>query len=98
MARFDVHRLAEDILVLDIQADLLSDFKTRVVAPLLPAKATPRSLERLHPIFEIDGQDFVLATHLIAAVPLRELGSSVASMADRHESIMAAIDMLVAGY
>lgn len=98
MARFDVHRLADGVLVLDIQADLLSDFKTRVVAPSLPAKTTPRSLERLHPIFEIDGQDYVIATHLIAAVPLHELGPVVASLADRHEAIMAAIDMLVTGY
>ncbi len=98
MARFDVHRLADGMLVLDIQADLLSDFKTRVVAPLLLAKTTPRSLERLHPIFEIDRQDYVMATHLIAAVPVRELGPVAASLADRHETIMAAIDMLATGY
>lgn len=98
MARFDVHRLTDGILVLDIQADLLSDFKTRLVAPLLPAKTTPRSLERLHPIFAIERQDYVMATHLIAAVPVRELGPVAASLADRHEAIMAAIDMLVTGY
>ena len=36
MARFDVYRLADGGLVVDLQADLLSDLKTRVVAPLLP--------------------------------------------------------------
>lgn len=98
MARFDVHRLPEGPLVLDIQADLLSDFKTRVVAPLLPAASAPRSLERLHPLFEVDGRDYVMASHLIATVNLRELGPPVASLADRHEIIMTVIDMLVTGY
>lgn len=98
MARFDVHRLTDGVLVLDIQADLLSDFRTRAVVPLLPVKTTPRSLERLHPVFEIDGEDHVMATHLIAAVPVRELGPVAASLGDRHEAILAAIDMLVTGY
>lgn len=98
MARFDVYRLAEGTHVLDVQAELLSDFRTRAVVPLLPARTTPRSLERLHPVFAVGGSDHIMATHLLAAVPLRELGAPVASLADRHEAIMAAIDMLVTGY
>jgi toxin CcdB len=98
MARFDVHRLPEGTLVLDIQADLLSDFRTRVVVPLLPVSMTPRSLERLHPVFEIDGQDHVMASHLAGAVPSAELDPPMTSLADQHEAIMAAIDMLVTGY
>lgn len=97
MARFDVYRLG-GTHVLDIQADLLSDFKTRAVVPLLPARTTPRALERLHPVFAVDGEDYVMATQLIATVPLRELGAPVASLAERHEAIVAAVDMLVTGY
>lgn len=97
MARFDVYRLG-GTYVLDIQADLLSDFKTRAVVPLLPARTTPRALERLHPIFALDGKEYVMATHLIAAVTLRELSAPVVSLADRHETIMSAIDMLTTGY
>ena len=39
-----------------------------------------------------------MATHLIAAVPVRELGPTIASLIQQHEQIMAAIDMLVTGY
>ena len=98
MARFDVYRLPDGVLVLDVQADLLSDFRTRTVVPLLPARSTPRSLERLHPLFGIEGEDYVMATQLIATVSLRELGAPITSLADRHETVLAAIDMLFTGY
>lgn len=37
MAKFDVCRLDAGILVLDCQADLLSDLRTRLVVPLVPS-------------------------------------------------------------
>jgi hypothetical protein len=53
----------------------------------------PRSLERLHPTFTIGGGDFVMATHLLTAISLRELGPPIASLSDHHSALMAAIVM-----
>ena len=38
MAKYDVYRLRGDTLVVDCQADLLSDLQTRFVVPLIPAE------------------------------------------------------------
>jgi toxin CcdB len=42
MAKFDVYRMVHrDGYLLDCQADLLSEFATRFVAPLLPIAEAP---------------------------------------------------------
>jgi toxin CcdB len=99
----DVHRNADDRgrdlypFLLDVQADLLSDLETRVVVPLVAAAAYGRRAGRLHPQFEIDGQSVVMATHLLAAVRRSELGARVASLADRRDEVIAAVDVLLGG-
>jgi toxin CcdB len=99
MALFDVYGLpSRKGYMLDCQADALSDFKTRVVVPLLPVESTPRSLARLNPVFEIEGTAYAMATHLIASVPVKELGAPVMSLCDQDSAILGAIDMLVSGY
>jgi toxin CcdB len=84
--------------MLDCQADALNDLRTREVVPLLPVKSTPRFLPRLNPVFEIEGTAYVMATHLIASVPVRELGTPVMSLADQDSTILGANVMLVSGY
>ncbi|MFM9851846.1 MAG: CcdB family protein [Sphingomonadaceae bacterium] len=99
MAKFDFHRWrGGDGYLLDCQADLLSYFKTRLVIPLIKDNATPRSLVRLHPIFDIDGEPYLMATHLMSSVPASELGTIAGSLIDYDIAIMGAIDMLVSGY
>ena len=39
-----------------------------------------------------------MVTQLAAAVPLRELGKPVESLAAEHAAIMNALDMLLTGY
>ncbi|TIP87503.1 MAG: plasmid maintenance protein CcdB, partial [Mesorhizobium sp.] len=76
MARYDVFAGREGSYLLDVQSDLLDDFKTRVVIPLLPTTMTPPPMRKLHPLVEINGRKMVVATHLIATVPAEELGES----------------------
>ncbi len=97
MARFDVFRRTGPGYLLDCQADTLSHFKTRFVVPLLPAEGAVAA-SRLHPIFELEGQSFVMVTHLASAVPLRELGPKVVSLSEEELPIMNALDMLLTGY
>lgn len=98
MARFDVYaRRARAGYLLDCQADVLSSFDTRFVVPLLPAAGAQRATQ-LHPLFEIGHENVVMVTQLAAAVPLRELGKPVQSLAAEHATIMNALDMLLTGY
>ena len=100
--QFDIHlspRGAQGATayLLDVQADLLDDFGTRVVVPLVPADAFGRRAQRLHPTFEIGGQTFVMATHLLGAIRISELGGVVTSLRDHRAEIIAAIDVVLAG-
>lgn len=84
-------------LLLDVQADLLRHLSTRVVVPLLPVASTPATIARLNPVFEIDGERYVMMTSHIAGVQARELGAVVASLAEHHAEITAALDILLTG-
>ena len=57
----------------------------------------PRVL-RLNPIFTISRERLVMATQLASPIQARRLGNRVASLADEHETIMNAFDMLLTGY
>jgi len=75
MARYDVFRRpGSDVYLLDVQNDLIDHLRTRVVAPLLPLSSSPPPVWKLNPVFEIDGQKYVMATHLLATLPMLELG------------------------
>lgn len=97
MARFDVHAHGGAGYLLDCQADVLANFDTRFVVPLLPAEGA-RHATRLHPLFDVEDQSFIMVTHLAAAVPVREMGRKVMSLADEQGTIMNALDMLLTGY
>jgi toxin CcdB len=98
MARFDVHpgNRGKGYL-LDCQADLLAHLDTRVVVPLLPFEGVPRAT-RLNPAFDILGEQVVMSTQLIFAIPRDRLPAAVTSLETEHASIMNALDMLFTGY
>ena len=96
MARFDYHRVG-DTYLLDCQANTLSHLSTRAVAPLLPRDQVPPELGRLHPILTVEGQQLVLAAHLLTAIPVRDLGFRGGTLAGSQDEIMAALDMLLTG-
>ena len=101
MARFDVYSgpgTDGDGYVIDVQADLLNDLSTRVVAPLLPPGIAPKPARNLNPAFEINGESYVMLTQFIAAVPARELRTPIVSLAARGDDIMRALDTLLVGF
>jgi toxin CcdB len=99
MARYDVFAgRVEGSYLLDVQSDLLDDFITRMVIPLLPIAMTPPPMQKLHPIFDINGRKLVMATHLIATVPAKELGESRLNIVRHQDDIVAALDMLFQGF
>ena len=100
MARYDVFAAGgtEGVYLLDVQSDLLDNFKTRVVVPLLPMATAPPAMRKLHPVFEINGRKLVMATQLIATVSTTELGESRLNLTRHHDDIVAALDMLFQGF
>jgi toxin CcdB len=98
----DVHTNADDAVgcmpyLLDVQADLVADLATRIVVPLVRAASFGRRADPLHPVFVVDGEEVVMATHLLAAVRRSAIGARVASLLDRRAVIIGAIDVLSSG-
>lgn len=103
MARFDVYRnankaTAEDFpYLLDVQADLLADLRSRVVVPLMPQSVAPRPMTRLNPVFSVQGKKFVMATTDLAGIPVSALGEKATTLANESAAIVGAIDFLLTG-
>ncbi|WP_353205859.1 CcdB family protein [Sphingorhabdus sp.] len=98
MARFDVYKSGNTRgLLLDIQSDLLDEFGSRVVVPLLPAEDM-QSVSRLHPVFVINDERYIMSTHLIFAIPVDRLGAKIGSLAQEDLVITSAVDTLLSGY
>ena len=83
--------------VLILQSDLLTDLDTRLAAPFLaPDRFQP--IRHLNPVFEFDQGSWMLATQMMAAVPVAELtGEVVASLASERDAVIRAVDFLLAG-
>ena len=103
MAQFDVHinpnaatRKAIPYL-LDVQADLLDALATRVVVPLVLEEKMGLAAKRLNPQFKVKGATVVMSAAELAGVPNRSLGDKVASLKNKRDEIIAALDLLFTG-
>ncbi len=97
-AQFDVYRLPDATLVVDVQSPLASVHATRFVIPLLPLGDATPPIPRLNPQVSMDGQPWVLATHFATTVDNRILTYPVGSVADQEWVIKGALDFLVNGF
>jgi toxin CcdB len=104
MAQFDVYRNANPATrarvpyLLDVQSDLLDTLATRVVVPLCkPEVLRGKLAERLNPVFEVEGRKMVLLTPELAGVSRKALGEKIENLADRRDSIIAALDLVITG-
>lgn len=99
MTQFTVYENEEGPgYLVDLQAEINSHFATRVVAPLLPVEDVPDHASGLNPVFEVEGQRFVMATQGMAAVPLAILKRPVSSLAHRRAEFVAALGLLFQGF
>lgn len=97
MARFDVHLMPSGDLALDCQSDQLEYLASRFTVPLVPESETASRIAPLHPTFEVRGERLIMATHLAGAVPVRALGTAIASLKAHEYEIQRALDTLT-GY
>ena len=92
LTRYDVAEYSGVKMVV-VESDLLPPDPAVVVIPLL---ADYPAVKDLNPVLVHDGQSWVLATRLIAAVRRSSL-RRVGSMADQGDRINRAVDVLMAG-
>jgi len=92
LIRYDVAEYSGVKMVV-VESDLLPPDPAVVVIPLL---ADYPAVKDLNPVFVHDGQRWVLATRLIAAVRRSSL-RRVGSVADQGDRINRAVDVLMAG-
>lgn len=103
MAQFDVYlnpnteTCSVIPYLLDVQADLLDTLATRVVVPLILAEEMGLAAKQLNPQFRIKGVTVVMSTAELAGVSNRSLGEKVASLKNKRDEIIAALDLLFTG-
>lgn len=84
--------------LLDVQSDLISELGTRVVVPLYTASAMKgKTLKTLTPVFDIDGEQYVMVTPQLAGIAKKHLGVSIADLSTHRNEIIAALDFLITG-
>lgn len=105
MARFDVYanpgRHANTTpYLLDVQSDLLDGLESHMVIPLRSLQHFPQVKlpTCLTPVLTINGQDYLLETPKMGALPVRVLKTPVASLADEQAQITQALDFLFQGF
>ena len=96
MAQFDLHRLGDGLLVVDLQTDLIGIDASRIVAPLR-AEGIHTGFPGLTPVVETAGQRWLVRVQELAAVPAVELGAPVGSLAADRDALKRALDILIDG-
>jgi len=79
-----------------LQHDTFRQFKTRVVAPLIP-KSRGKLSTTLHPVLRHADRDWVLATHLINVVSTSVIVEKLGSLVAQEYAIKRAVDRLLLG-
>jgi hypothetical protein len=82
--------------VVVLQADLIFDTKTVVVAPLVKADRL-RENQAIYPVFEIAGLRVALSVTELATLPRQALKTYVANLVDERHRIIRALDTLFTG-
>jgi toxin CcdB len=84
--------------VVTVQSRLLDELAIRVVIPLPSRQDSPTvPIKELNPILSVDGAQYGLMTQNMAAIPVRQLGTQVNSLAAERDHIVRAIDALISG-
>lgn len=96
MAQFDLFRLKNGQLVVDLQTDLIGIDASRIVAPLREA-GRYAAFPSLTPTVEVEGVMWIVRVQELAAVPGAELREAVGSLADHRDALKRALDILIDG-
>ena len=85
--------------LLDVQSDVLSILKTRVVVPLYRKEvAGAQAMTRLTPMLCFQNQELVAMVPELAGIPWRDLGPAAGNLAAARDEILQAVDLLLTGF
>lgn len=96
MAQFDIFRLKNGQLVLDLQTDLIGIEASRIVAPLREASRYA-AFPSLTPSVEHDAQTWIVRVKELAAVPGAKLRERVGTLVGQRDALKRALDILIDG-
>jgi toxin CcdB len=96
MAQFDLFRLGNGQLVVDLQTDLIGIDASRIVAPLRD-EGRYAAFAGLTPAVEFEGTGWIVRVQELAAVSRADLGESVGSLAEHRDALKRALDILIDG-
>lgn len=99
MAQFDIYEgRGEGIkFLIDLQHDMLENLSTRIVAPLVSPETAGPPMRTVNPLISVGGEQYILMTQLLAAIPISTLNGPFGSCQTQREEIVAAINMLFTG-
>jgi len=97
MAQFDVFRLQDGALVVDLQTDLIGLDATRLVAPLVD-EGLYAAFPGLTPIVTFEGKRRIVRVQQLSAVPAQALRGKVGSLPEARDELLRAIDFLTHGF
>lgn len=97
MPQFDLYRLRNGQLVVDLQTDLIGIDASRIVAPLRDA-GRYTAFPDLTPIVDAEGTTWIVRVQELAAVPGAELRDRVGSLAEHRDALNRALDILMDGF
>jgi toxin CcdB len=99
MAQFDIYGTTGEgvAYLLDLQDEMLEHLSTRVVAPLALPESVGTPMKIVNPRISVGGVQYLLLTHLLAAIPAASLGQPVASAKAQRDEIVGAVDFLFTG-
>ena len=82
--------------VVVLQSDLMRDFQTVVVAPLM-AETIATTISKLNPKLKVQGKTYRVSMAEMAGVARKQLGEVVANVQEQHLEFVAALDLLITG-
>ena len=85
-------------MLLNVQADVLSQINSRIVIPLVPATPAISLIAKLNPVLNVNGTPMVLMTQQIAPIPIKALGPHITNLNSQSDVIANALDMLLKGF
>ena len=97
MPQFDVYRLADGTLVVDLQTDLIGLDATRIAAPLRD-EGRYVSFPGITPVASVEGRHWIVRLQELAAVPAAELRTRVGSIAHLRDELKRGLHILIDGF
>jgi toxin CcdB len=85
--------------LMNVQSDFLENLDSRLVIPLA-AKNYFKNIEiqKLTPVINIGGRDFLLLTPQMASIHKKHLKEPAADCSSIHNIILSSIDFLISGF